>query len=187
MKVPLLYYVILSVDTYGDDPFNPITKIDQATPDICKSEPWVRTEAGVDDFSKHCDIHIGHRKYVATLTPEQMIELIDEAYLSYECETAGSLTEYGHLEALSFDGGEFSQGYTVNAYISTIMNIEGVNDDIETMTADELQAERTRLMKLLSQPDKVEQPMTDHIEFMKTWDYYIPDDQHERVGYIEIK
>lgn len=63
-----------------------------------------------------------HGKYVAFLTKTEFIDFIDEQGIYFEdCETMGSITEFGHLPAFSFTSfGDFIQ----SAYVTPFPNVE---------------------------------------------------------------
>ena len=110
------YYVIYSFDCKRNHSVN------QFKPPQCR-KLWQLTEGDDQyeyDYLGENYEHGKHRKYCATLNKIQFRDFIDDCNLYLEdVETMGSLTEYGHLPALSFHSDDT---YAINqgAYVTPL-------------------------------------------------------------------
>jgi hypothetical protein len=112
----LRFYVIYSFDIYHDQSVKPFQP-----PNV---KQWDMTE---DDNQYEFD-YLGkdyengkHRKYVADLSYEQFNRFVDHLSLvASDVETMGSLTEFGVLPAISFDGLYYDGDDAIfqNAYVT---------------------------------------------------------------------
>ena len=74
------------------------------------------------------------------LNVNQLIELMESSYLSYDGETMGALTiEYGWIPATSFNYQDYSNNQDTNAYISVLFdfdNFENVEKESHCMQSN---------------------------------------------------
>lgn len=71
--------------------------------------------------------YISRKLVFPLLTPEQLLKLVSDRCLEYNCETMGSLTiEHGWLGAKSYEAEyDYCRKENTNAYISVLFDFEG--------------------------------------------------------------
>ena len=125
MKARILYYVI--VDVYSISAFEG-SKIKDVIPDFFnwkngKKRVFKQTEGSREAEEPATK----HRKYVGIINAKQLKQIKEDFYLQGTCQTMGTLTEYGWLDAISWDL-DITDCYhtdcTCNLYVSPIIDFK---------------------------------------------------------------
>ena len=82
------------------------------------------------------DMGMYHVKNTAIVDLDGLNKFLDNSCLKYDCETMGSLTEYGILHAKSFTDHDGYETYE-NAYISAFIPDERIDESIRLQTGHE--------------------------------------------------
>ena len=96
-----------------------------------KVRQWQLTERAdkfdPDDVNCNFEGYDLHRKYVAEIDRETFDQLVsDQGLWPQECETMGSLTEFGLLPAISFDNEPcYRDDPILNAYVTPLPEVRG--------------------------------------------------------------
>jgi len=127
MKARILYYVIGSVDVYSDNVFTG-SKIEDVIPDFFNWKNGKKRVFRQTEGSKEAEEPATkHRKYVGIINAKQLKQIKEDFYLQGTCQTMGTLTEYGWLDAISWDL-DITDCYhtdcTCNLYVSPIIDFK---------------------------------------------------------------
>lgn len=109
------FYVIYSVDVPQGESLSPWTP---------RGKAWKQTESGKTEYDLGTKWEKGrHRKYVAYLSRQQFELFLDQIGLHAEnVETMGSITEFGHLPAISFTS--VDEEAIVNAHVTPMPEVK---------------------------------------------------------------
>lgn len=130
MKTKLRYYVIFTITIWNGK------NTRQFRPAIVKRPLFWPSDVEINDG-------IISRKYCGVLTFAQLIQFLNEVDFDDTSHTMGSISEYGHLDAVSFERSD--ESYYTGASANLIAYVSVLYDD-ELQLADTLTEEKIEMV-----------------------------------------